>query len=89
MERSALLDKTLQHIGEFLEQDVSHLTLDTRLDSAAPGMDSLKIFELMLYLEESFGVDFDESSMADVATIGELIERIDAAAVAKVGSSPP
>jgi acyl carrier protein len=89
MERSALLDKTLQHIGEFLEQDVSHLTLDTRLDSAAPGMDSLKIFELMLYLEESFGVDFDESSMADVATIGELIERIDAAVVAKVGSSPP
>jgi acyl carrier protein len=88
MDRSALLDKTLQHIGEFLEQDVSHLTLDTRLDSAAPGMDSLKIFELMLYLEESFGVDFDESSMVDVATIGELIERIDSAGVAKVGSSP-
>jgi acyl carrier protein len=83
MDRSALLEKTLQHIGEFLERDVSHLTPDTRLDAAAPGMDSLKIFELMLYLEECFEVSFDESSMADVGTIQGLVDYIAAAPPAK------
>jgi acyl carrier protein len=83
MDRALLLEKTLGHIGEYLERDVSHLTPETRLDAAAPGMDSLKIFELMLYLEECFEVSFDESSMADVGTIGELVDYIAAAPPAK------
>lgn len=87
MDRSALLEKLLRHIGEFVERDVSHLTLDTNLDAAAPGMDSLKVFELMLYLEESFELDFDESSMPEVQSIAELVDYIEAARSAKTISA--
>ncbi len=79
MDRSALLDKARHHIGEFLELDVSHLTFESRLDAAAPGLDSLKIFELMLYLEECFEVTFDQAAMPDIATIQELVDFIAAA----------
>jgi acyl carrier protein len=79
MDRSDLLERTRRHVGEFLERDVSHLAADTRLDAAAPGMDSLKIYELMMYLEECFEVSFDESSMADVTTLQELVDAIAAA----------
>ncbi len=87
MDRSELLEKLLGHIGEFVERDVSHLTLDTKLHAAAPGMDSLKVFELMLYLEESFELDFDESAMPEVQTIAELVDYIEAARTARIVSA--
>jgi acyl carrier protein len=87
MDRSELLEKLLRHIGEFVERDVSHLTLDTKLHAAAPGMDSLKVFELMLYLEESFELEFDESSLPEVQSIGELVDYIEAARIGKIVSA--
>jgi acyl carrier protein len=87
MDRNELLEKLLRHIGEFVESDVSHLTLDTKLQAAGPAMDSLKVFELMLYLEESFELEFDESSMPEVQSIGELVEYIEAARTGKIVSA--
>ena len=74
---SDLLGRTIRHIGEFLERDVSHLTLQSRLDSAVPGLDSLKVFEMMLYLEDCFGVDFDEQHLAQVRTLQDLLTLIE------------
>lgn len=79
MDRADLVERTRRHMGEFLERDLSHLTAETRIDAAAPGMDSLKIYELMMYLEECFEVAFDEASMANVSTLQELADAIAAA----------
>lgn len=50
-----LFGKTVQHIGEYLEQDVSHLTPASRLDaSVRPAWTLLKLFEMPLYLEDRF-----------------------------------
>jgi hypothetical protein len=43
--QTELFRKTLQHIGEYLEQDVSYLTCASRLDTSVAGLDSIKLFE--------------------------------------------
>jgi len=78
--RYELFQEAVRHIGEYLEQDVSHLKSDSRLESAVPGLDSLKVFELMLYLEECFGVTFDQSTLGDVKTMDDVLDRIEQAA---------
>jgi len=83
--RSATLEKTLAHIGEYLEQDVGHLTPESRLDNAVPGLDSLKLFEMMLYLEECFSIDFEEGLIERLHTIGDLASYIEGRVAAKEG----
>lgn len=76
MEDEALFQQVVQHIGEYLERDVSHLTMDSRPATAISGLDSLKMFEMILYLEECFGVEFDESVMDRIDTMRDLVNYI-------------
>jgi acyl carrier protein len=48
MQDQKLFDTVVGHIGEFIETDVSHLSLDSRLATSIAGMTSLKMFELLL-----------------------------------------
>jgi acyl carrier protein len=83
-DRSELFLQVVRHIGEYLEQDVSHLKPDSSLEGAVPGLDSLRIFELMLYLEECFGIALDQATLGDVKTMNDVLDRIEQATVAKV-----
>jgi acyl carrier protein len=76
MDKAVLFQQIVQHIGEYLETDVSHLTMDSRPGTALPGLDSLKLFEMILYLEDCFGVEFDESVMENMATLGDLTDYV-------------
>ncbi|HEU5319723.1 MAG TPA: acyl carrier protein [Methylomirabilota bacterium] len=71
-----LLGQTTRHIGEFLEADVSHLTLESRLATSLQGLSSLKMFELVLYLEECFSIEFDEGVMDRIDTLRDLVHYI-------------
>ncbi|APY90100.1 acyl carrier protein [Streptomyces alfalfae] len=71
-----LFDKIVKHIGEFVEADVSHLTPQSNIGNSIEGMSSLKMVELLLFLEDCFGVDFDESVMDDLQTMGDLEQYI-------------
>lgn len=83
MADQALFEQVKKHIGEYLETDVSHVTGDSRLATAVAGLDSLKLFEMLLYLEECFGVDFDENAVEKVATLDELVDYISRLLAAK------
>ena len=76
MTEAEIFAKTCQHIGEYLELDVSHIRRESLLTTVAPSLDSLKIFEMMLYLEDCFGVSFDESEMGDVKTVQDVVGYI-------------
>ena len=76
METSPLFERVVRHIGEYLEQDVSHLTPESRPATALAGLDSLKLFEMLLYLEDCFGVQFDDSVMEHMETLGQLVDYI-------------
>ena len=76
MSDDLLVADVSQRIGEYLERDVSHLTWESRLATALPGLDSMKLFEMVLYLEECFGVEFEDDVMANLETLDDLVSYI-------------
>ena len=71
-----LFDTVVRQIGVFLETDVSHLKPESRLSSEVEGLSSLKLYELMLYLEDCVGFDFDEKVVDRIDTLQELVAYI-------------
>lgn len=78
--------RLLKHIGDYLEADVSHLTPSSHLVTALPGIDSLRLQELLLYIEESFGVKFNETVLDHASTLQDLADHIQALLAAKTTS---
>jgi acyl carrier protein len=76
VDKQALFQSVVQHIGEYLETDVSYLTPESRPATAISGLDSLKLFEMFLYLEDCFGVEFDDSVMEHFETLNDLVDYI-------------
>ena len=76
MEHAALFQEVVRYIGEYLEEDVSHLRPESRVTTAIPGLDSIKLFEMTLYLEDRLGVEFDESVMENIDTMADLVGYI-------------
>jgi acyl carrier protein len=77
MEQSPLFQQVVRLIGEYLEADVSHLRPDSRVSTAIPGLDSMKLFEMTLYLEDRLGVEFEESVMEHIDTMQDLVGYIE------------
>jgi acyl carrier protein len=73
---SVELNEVVGYIGEYLETDVSHLTPTSRLATALPALDSLKLFELVLYLEDRLGVEFDDSVMENFDSMSDLLAYV-------------
>jgi acyl carrier protein len=71
-----LFDTVVREIGTFLGTDASHLRPDSHLASELDGLSSLKLYELMLYLEDSVGFDFDEKVVDRVDTVQQLLDYI-------------
>ncbi len=68
-----LIDELKKHIGDFLERDVSALTASSPLASSLPGLDSLQMLEMLVYLEEMMAVEFDNDVVEKFGTLGELV----------------
>ena len=71
-----LFNTVVRHIGLFLETDVSHLRRDSHLARELNGLTSLKLFELVLYLEDTVGFEFDEKVVDRIDTIEQLLAYI-------------
>ena len=77
MSDKELFEAVVRHIGIFLEADASHLRPDSHLARDLDGLSSLKLFELMLYLEDSVGFDFDEKVVDRIDTMQQLLSYIE------------
>lgn len=77
MESSALFKRVVRHIGEYVEADVSYLRPESRVATAIPGITSIKLFEMTLYLEDCLGVEFEESVMEHIDTMQDFINYIE------------
>jgi acyl carrier protein len=71
-----LFEDVVRHIGIFLETDASKLRPDSHLARELDGLSSLKLFELMLYLEDSICFDFDEKVVDRIDTMQQLLDYI-------------
>ena len=79
MQREELIGRVKLHLGEYLEQDISHASLDTQLASIAPNLDSLKLFEAMLYLEDCLHIRIPENALEELHTFGDVVSLIESA----------
>ena len=57
------------------EPDRQDIDMDSDLDQLE--LDSLAMFEVVYELEESFAVELDELELAELKTVGDLVERIE------------
>ena len=71
---------TLEKIAELLADkvgvDASTVTLDTTFDEI--GLDSLDIVEMLMGLEEEFGIEVSEDEAVALRTVGDIVAVIDA-----------
>ena len=58
-------------------EDTSSINLDTDIANDL-GADSLDIAELMIAFEDQFDIDIDEDKAQSIATVGQVVEQIDA-----------
>jgi acyl carrier protein len=73
MENTALFQEVKNKIGEFAELDVSGLTPESRIATSFPNLDSLQMFEMLVYLEETLEVEIDENVIDKFSTLGDLV----------------
>ncbi len=69
-----VFEKLTQIIAEKLDMEASEITLETT--AADLGMDSLDVAELLMDIEDNFGVTVEPSP--ELKTIGDFVKAIEA-----------
>lgn len=70
-----MLEKMREIIAEQLNCDGETIGLDTSFKDDL-GADSLDLFELVMALEEEYGLEFPAEELSDVETVGDIIEYL-------------
>lgn len=70
-----MLEKMREIIAEQLNCDGETIGLDTSFKDDL-GADSLDLFELVMALEEEYGLEIPAEELADVETVGDIIEYL-------------
>lgn len=71
-----MLDKLKEIIEDKLSVDVADITVETNFKDDL-GVDSLDLFELVMALEEEFGVEIPSEDLEQLTTVGKVIEYIE------------
>ena len=70
-----VFEKIKEMLAEQLEVDKSELTMDTNMAKDLEA-DSLDVVELLMAIEDEFGVEIPEEEIENIKTIGDLTEYI-------------
>ena len=70
-----MLEKMREIIAEQLNCDGEKIGLDTSFKDDL-GADSLDLFELVMALEEEYGLEIPAEELSDVETVGDIIEYL-------------
>jgi acyl carrier protein len=75
MDRNQILHATFDACVDLLEADRGDLSEDTRFGDDLDA-DSLDVVEVMMALEDRFGITIPEDDLEDVETIGQAVDRV-------------
>lgn len=71
-----MLEKVKEIIEEKLNVDGVEITAETRFKEDLEA-DSLDLFELVMALEDEFGVEIPTEDLTNIATVGAVIDYIE------------
>ena len=69
-------EKVREALAQQFELDPETITLDTNLIDDL-GADSLDVVELIMSLEDEFGVSISDDDAAQLYTVGRIVEYLD------------
>lgn len=70
-----MLDKIKEMVAENLGVDAATITEESSFKDDL-GSDSLDLFELVMALEEEFGIEIPTEDLEQIATVGDVIKYI-------------
>lgn len=71
------LDDLVRRIGVYLERDDIRLDPDAPMREQLPGIDSLRLKELLMYLEEEYTIEFTPAVLEKMETLRDLHHAIE------------
>ncbi len=77
MDRSEIESRLTKVLVEELDLDASQITMDADLEDDLE-IDSLGVVELLMALEDAFGVKIPDEEAEDIRTVGETVDLLEA-----------
>ena len=75
MTREEVLTLVREHLAEELEVDAAEIAEGTRFKEDLDA-DSLDLYELVMELEDTYGISVSEEQAAKIATVGDAVEFV-------------
>ncbi|MEI3339559.1 MAG: acyl carrier protein [Eubacterium sp.] len=72
-----MLEKMKEMIAEQLDVEADKITLESNFSDDLDA-DSLDLFELVMALEEEYGVEIPSEDLENMATVGDIVEYLKA-----------
>jgi acyl carrier protein len=82
MSKEDVLTLVREHLAEELEVDAARIGEDTRFKEDLDA-DSLDLYELVMELEDNYGISVSEEQAATIKTVGDAVAFVVAHAAAK------
>lgn len=71
-----VFDKIREILADQLDANVDEMTMDTRIAEDL-GADSLDVVEMLMSVEDEFGIEIPDDAIEDLKTIGNVVEYIE------------
>jgi acyl carrier protein len=75
MDRDIVLDKVRSHLAEELGVDAASITDETHFRDDLEA-DSLDLYELVMELEDTYGVKMSEQEAEGIVTVGQAVDFV-------------
>lgn len=75
MSRDAVMDKVRTHLATELQVEPGRITEQTRFRDDLDA-DSLDLYELVMELEDSYGIKVSEEEAARIETVGQAVDFV-------------
>ena len=69
------IDKIKEVLADHLDMDTAGITNETTFDDL--GIDSLETVEIMMELEDEFGIEIPDEAIEEIKTVGDLVSYIE------------
>ena len=75
LNRSDVLEKVREHLSTELEVPLDQISESTRMREALDA-DSLDLYELVMELEDTYGISVSEEEAADIETVAQAVDFV-------------